>query len=234
MRRTMMTGLALLALAVSATGVARPARAGIPYTLTDLGTFPGGTSSQAYSVNNSGQVAGIAGTAGGATHAFLSGPGGGPIQDLGTFGGAISEGFAVNDAGQVTGARASRAASWAVPRVPVGARRRGAEGPRHPRRGLQHRHAVNASGQVAGMSTTTGDGTNVPPFHAFLSGPGGGALKDLGTLGGDFSTGPAVNDSGQVTGYAATASNFIHAFLSGPGGGALKDLGTLGGTSSAG
>jgi hypothetical protein len=38
MRRTEMTGLALLALAVSAAGHARP-RAGIAYTLKDLGTL---------------------------------------------------------------------------------------------------------------------------------------------------------------------------------------------------
>jgi probable HAF family extracellular repeat protein len=74
----MMTGLALLALAVAAAGVPRPARAEILYILKDLGTL-GGTSSGGFGVNASGQVTGFAQTAGGASHAFLSGPGGGAI-----------------------------------------------------------------------------------------------------------------------------------------------------------
>jgi probable HAF family extracellular repeat protein len=83
-----MTGLALTALAMFAPGVARPARAGIAYTLTDLGTL-GGHPTYGQVVNASGQVAGFSGPQGQITqHAFLSGPGGGPLQDLGTLGGA--------------------------------------------------------------------------------------------------------------------------------------------------
>ena len=41
MRRMTMAGLALTALAVTAAGAARPARAGFEYTLTDLGTLGG-------------------------------------------------------------------------------------------------------------------------------------------------------------------------------------------------
>ena len=98
MRRTTMTGLVLMALAVSAAGVACPARADAVYTLKDLGSVI------ANAVNDSGQVAGAGGTAGGAGHAFLSGPGGGALQDLGTLpGGTFSEGLGVNASGQVTG-----------------------------------------------------------------------------------------------------------------------------------
>jgi probable HAF family extracellular repeat protein len=85
-------------------------------------------------------------------------------------------------------------------------------------------------GRVAGYSTTVGG-----VAHAFLSGPDGGALKGLGTLGGFASSiGYAVNASGQVAGYSYNRyDNDGHAFLSGPGGGALTDLGTLpGGTVS--
>jgi probable HAF family extracellular repeat protein len=67
----------------------------------------------------------------------------------------------------------------------------------------------------------------------FLSGPGGGPLQDLGTLGGTSSIGYAVNASGQVAG-ESTIGTEGHAFLSGPGGGALKDLGTLGGNTGIG
>ncbi len=60
-------------------------------------------------------------------------------------------------------------------------------------------------------------------------------LTDLGTLGGTYtySQGNGVNASGQVAGYAGTASNDTHAFLSGVNGGALKDLGTLPGASTS-
>jgi hypothetical protein len=71
----MMTGLALLALSLSAAGAARPARAGSFYTLKDLGTLPGGTNSSGWVVNASGQVTGQSNSGGNiATHAFLSGP----------------------------------------------------------------------------------------------------------------------------------------------------------------
>jgi probable HAF family extracellular repeat protein len=57
-------------------------------------------------------------------------------------------------------------------------------------------------------------------------------VTDLGTLGGTDSVARAINDSGQVTGYAATADGAHHAFLWN--GSAMQDLGTLGGTDSFG
>ena len=191
-----MTGLALLALAVSAAGW--PARRG-PRSLHPEGPrHPRRAFSTGYAVNDSGQVAGSSSTAGGADHAFLSGPGGGALQDLGTLGGSFSLGYAVNDSGQVAGESPPRAAR--DPRVPVGPRR--PPGPRHPpRQDLQPGQCVNASGQVAGSSFIAGD-----VDHAFLSAPGGGPLKDLGTLGGPHSFGYAVNDSGQVAGESSTTA----------------------------
>ena len=44
--------------------------------------------------------------------------------------------------------------------------------------------------------------------------PGGGVWTDLGTLGGTYSEGTGINDSGQVTGTAYMAGNLAsHAFL---------------------
>jgi probable HAF family extracellular repeat protein len=95
MRRTVIARLALLALAVSAAGAARPARAGGLYILKDLGTL-GGTNSYGQAVNDSGQVAGYSLTSTFAvTHAFLSGPGGSPLKDLGALGGTNSSANAV-------------------------------------------------------------------------------------------------------------------------------------------
>jgi probable HAF family extracellular repeat protein len=231
MRRTTMIRLALMALAVSAAGVARPARAGgYPYILTDLGTLPGGYFSQGNGVNDAGQVAGTS-YAADAPHAFLSAPGGGPLQDLGAVpGGFGSSGLAVNASGQVAGYSYIPASGGPGPGTPNYAFLSGPDGAGPltnlgvlPGMSFSVGHGVNDAGQVAGdsLNTTSGEA------HAFLSGPGGGALKDLGTLGGTQGSGNAVNDAGQVAGTASTASGATHAFLSGPGGGALQDLGTL-------
>jgi probable HAF family extracellular repeat protein len=70
-----------------------------------LGTLAGSDParfSEGLSVNSTGQVAGASDTAAGAVHAFLSGPGGGPLQDLGTLGGN-SAALGVNDSGQAVG-----------------------------------------------------------------------------------------------------------------------------------
>ena len=65
--------------------------------------------------------------------------------------------------------------------------------------------------------------------HAFLW--DGTTMQDLGTLGGSYSGGLAINASGQVTGIATTASDAVtHAFLWD--GTTMQDLGTLGGTFS--
>jgi probable HAF family extracellular repeat protein len=52
------------------------------------------------------------------------------------------------------------------------------------------------------------------------------SLTEIGTLGGTYSYGQALNAAGQVTGYAYTAGDAeAHAFLSS--GGSMTDLGTL-------
>jgi probable HAF family extracellular repeat protein len=85
--------------------------------------------------------------------------------------------------------------------------------------------AVNDAGQVAGFSYTAEPIGPPGPPHAFLSGPGGGALQDLGTLGGTSSGAFGVNGSGQVVGYAYTASGAEHAFFYT--GGQMLDLNSL-------
>jgi hypothetical protein len=62
---------------------------------------------------------------------------------------------------------------------------------------------------------------------AVLSGPNGGALQDLGTLGGSFSFATGLNNRGQVSGYSSLPGDNTtqHAFLSAPNGGPFTILG---------
>jgi probable HAF family extracellular repeat protein len=76
------------------------------YTVTDLGTF-GGTRSMAFSINNSGQVAGFAETVDGRSKAFVYTDG--ALINLGTLGGAYSFAYRISDSGLVIG-RATNAA----------------------------------------------------------------------------------------------------------------------------
>ena len=82
-------------------------------------------------------------------------------------------------------------------------------------------HGINNRGQVVGYGSTASGNS-----HAVLW--QGGAMTDLGTLGGTFAVATSINDRGMVVGESKTATGLDHAFLRRDG--AMTDLGTLGGS----
>lgn len=93
--------------------------------------------------------------------------------------------------------------------------------------------AINGAGTVTGGAM---NGSN--RWRAFRWQPQGaqqhaaqqGGMLDLGTLGGDGSLGIAINQAGQIAGYADIEDGSFHAFVHD--GAKMTDLGTLGGRTS--
>src|SRR3954468_12922134 len=194
-------------------------------TMYNLGTL-GGTNSHGYSINATGQVSGDSDTTGDATtHAFLWKPAtpngtSGTMNDLGSLGGTESIGSAITASGQVsgssltTGDAAHHAYLW-KPSAP-----NGTTGTMFDLLTLggtdSFGGAINANGQVAGFSRTTGNSR----YHAFLWTPAvpngtNGAMQDLTTLGGLNSFSYNVASDGRVVGASeiTTTSDHTHAFL---------------------
>ena len=87
---------------------------------------------------------------------------------------------------------------------------------------------INDQGQVIGYTVTAGRDQ-----HAFITGPNGVGITDIGTLGGENSVAEGINGAGRVAGWSETAGGSAHAFITGPNGAGMTDLGTLGGFSSS-
>lgn len=193
---------------------------------TNLGTL-GGANSHGNGVNEAGAVVGSSQTSGGFSRAFLWTPGatngvaGNPqMKDLGTFaGGSNSDAAAINNSGQVTGYaqtatrdRAFRYSGGTLTDI-------GALLP--PNLPYSYGLGINGAGHIVGIA--------YDPFftwpHAFFY--NGVSASDIGNLGAQGASAVAINDNGQIAGYANTVAFDVHAFRYA--GGAMHDLGTLGG-----
>ncbi len=204
-------------------------------TMKDLGTL-GGTQGQGMGINASGQVTGVSLTTGDSNyHAFLYD---GTMHDLGTSGERSSDGWGINSSGRVVGtswngaftrsfvydgtrhyfdqlpvARGinasgqiiSQAGLW-TPTTP-----NGLTGTLTPLGYLNELgfdisfNALNDNGQVTGAAGTIG-----VDLHAFVY---DGTMHDLGTLGGPYANGYAINNRGDVTGESTLLTGYGAAFL---------------------
>jgi probable HAF family extracellular repeat protein len=242
-----------LSVLMAATEFVHAAPAILPrFHVTDLGSLGGGLG-DALAINASGQVTGHAQPAGGGTNAFLwtpTTPNGtsGTIHDLGRLGGQFSAGTSINAGGQVAGWSNTNgdpggAFLW-TPTTPGGASG-SMLGLGTLAGSYSEARGINASGQVTGYSDLAGEEIGPTINHAFLWSPttpgdANGSMLDLGTLGGQYSIGNGINDSGQVTGTSATTDDLdVRAFVwtpATPSGtiGSMVDVGTLGGPESSG
>ena len=220
-------GLVLTALIFLGIVIPQPAEAQQPaYTITDLGTF-GGAQSAAFSINNSGQVAGFAETVDGRSQAFVYTDG--TLFNLGTLGGFDSYAYRISDSGFVIG-RANNASGKNRAFVAIL---------------NSSMFDISSLDRMLGGSFSVALGVNglgqvVGYFHSaaahmasrnrvFLY--SNQQVTDLGTFGGEDGIVTAINDSGQMAGNYGTEPKADYAertaFLYS--GGKVINLGTLGG-----
>lgn len=198
------------------------------YEIVDLGTL-GGISSNAYGINASGQVAGVAETSDGNFRAFRYQNG--ILSDLGTYDVDRSRAWAINDHGLIVGddgydslnpgGKAWKNAGTEMSGISTG-----------------YTESLNS---IAFDINNNGDivGGNKFPWstsgHAFYY-DGGTYLTDLGTLhpGGNTgsSTARAINDARQIVGSSSGYNQPTRAFLYENG--VMSDLGSLGYSAAAG
>ena len=207
----------------------------------DLGTL-GGNESSASSVNNRGQVVGLATNTIPDPFSFLVTQiraflwQDGAMQDLGTLGGTEAVPYFVNERGQVAGDSFINSTVNPSTGFPT-------QDPFLWEQGTMldlgtlggtfgSSFGLNNRGQVVGFSDLAGDPDCLIFFpytcqtHPFLWDRG--VLRDLGTLGGGFGVAEGINDSGEVVGWATNENDQAQlAFLWKDG--VMTNLGTLNG-----
>jgi probable HAF family extracellular repeat protein len=208
-----------------------------PAPMEDIGQSTRGIISRAFGINNTGVVVGDSASIASITtdspvrHAVLFGDR--SRIDLGTLQKQLySRANSINDFNQVVGFSGpaldtpkSRAFFWSKSTGMIDLGTLGGA--------YAQAFAINDSGFITGNSQLR---STVSDTHAFLApspiGAGAMGMRDLGTLGGSFSYGMAINARNHVVGYSTInkVDSRVHAFLFD--GNVMKDLGSLAGTSS--
>lgn len=181
--------------------------------IIDLGTL-GGNESSAFSVNNRGQVVGVAVNTIPDPFSFLATQlraflwQDGAIHDLGTLGGPEAWALFVNERGQVAGFSLTNATPNPITGFPTQDPFLWENGKMLDLGSLGGTSgspfSLNNRGQVVGTSNLAGDLT----FHPFLWDRG--VLTDLGTFGGDNGEAEHISDAGDVVGSADFPGDQIH------------------------
>jgi probable HAF family extracellular repeat protein len=173
--------------------------------MQDLGTFPGGSQSEATGINDSGQVVGYADNSSGSEHAFLVS--GGTMRDLGTLpGGSNSYATAINNSGQVVGYGDGSDGNQHAFLYSGGAMQELT----FPGAWETLALGINNRGQVVGEAHIAGAN-----MGAFLY--SNGAMVDLNSVtaarGWILEQATGINDSGEIVGYGVNPSGQTDAFL---------------------
>lgn len=195
------------------------------YTLTDLGSLPGQTTTTPSGINNQGEGSG---TSGPTIHALRFANG--AVQDLGTLpGGIVSTGQAINDLGQVVGDSEYSPQGGAIRHATLFSNGTAIDLGTLPSWGNYSRgNGINNLSEVVGHTGTSLDTSNTRPFIWDAS----NGIRDLGSLGGGFGKAYSINDAGQATGTSKATLTF-HAFIWDSANG-MRDIGTIGGDTSTG
>lgn len=177
--------------------------------ITDLGIFGNGYS-RPWDINDAGQVVGTFQDVEDIHRAFITGPNGVGFTDLGTLGGSASYAWAINNAGQVAG-RSAPTSSTMFGTTTYHAYITGPNGVGMTDLGTLGRdnseaRGINDAGQVVGALYTVNPRSNMgTDSHAFITGPNGMGMTELGTKGEGWSYASSINNAGQVVGTFLTS-----------------------------
>jgi len=170
------------------------------YTLTDLGTL-GGSTSTASAINANGEIVGLSLTANGESHSFVYDSAAG-LQDLGSvfFPNAVNSITAFQMAGTANGHAALYLhGAW----TDLGTLRSDKN---------SYATGINNAGTVIGDSSTSAITPPASVVHGFRY--SGGTMTDLGTLpGGFYSEALGINNSGQIVGEGSNSDGGEDAIL---------------------